>query len=64
MRFISYLQDIYYSRKNFKRPELQVTPHRTFKEEAETLDNYFPSELSYTYFRSCAANCMPGHEFL
>jgi len=41
------VQDLYYSRKNFKRPELQLTPHRTFKDEAESLDEMFPQGRAY-----------------
>ncbi|CAG2122815.1 unnamed protein product, partial [Medioppia subpectinata] len=31
--------DIFYSRKNFMRPELQDDSHRTFENEVEALDN-------------------------
>ncbi|CAL4061155.1 unnamed protein product, partial [Meganyctiphanes norvegica] len=39
--------DLYYSRKNFRRPELQVAPHRTFEEEASILDQLFPGGRAY-----------------
>lgn len=35
------LQDLFYSRKNYKRPELQQEPHRTFSAEAALLDAMF-----------------------
>ena len=34
-------QDIFYSRKNFERPELQLKPYRSFKHEVATLDQIF-----------------------
>jgi len=35
------VQDLFYSRKNYKRPELQQEPHRTFSAEAALLDAMF-----------------------
>lgn len=35
------IEDLFYSRKNYKRPELQVSPHRGFEEEVAFLDQYF-----------------------
>jgi len=35
------VQDLFYSRKNYKRPELQQEPHRTFADEATLLDSMF-----------------------
>ena len=35
------VQDLFYSRKNYKRPELQQEPHRTFSDEATLLDSMF-----------------------
>jgi hypothetical protein len=32
---------LFYSRKNYKRPELQQEPHRTFADEAALLDAMF-----------------------
>ncbi|XP_053206564.1 S-adenosylmethionine decarboxylase proenzyme-like isoform X2 [Panonychus citri] len=39
--------DIFYSRKNFLRPELQPKPHSSFDNEIEYLDNYFEDSASY-----------------
>ena len=36
-----FVQDIFYSRKNFERPELQLKPYRSFKHEVATLDQIF-----------------------
>lgn len=41
------LQDIFYSRKNFARPELQLKPHRSFKQEVATLDKIFADGSAY-----------------
>jgi len=37
---ISY-QDVFYSRKNFKRPDLQMGPHQAFEQEVALLDTFF-----------------------
>ena len=42
---ISHLQDIFYSRKNFNRPELQSGIHRDFDQEVAYLDKIFSSKL-------------------
>lgn len=34
-------QEIFYSRKNFQRPELQKAPHKNFSEEVKILEKYF-----------------------
>ena len=34
-------QEIFYSRKNFQRPELQKPPHKNFSEEVKILEKYF-----------------------
>ncbi|ALC47646.1 SamDC [Drosophila busckii] len=39
--------DIYYSRKNFTKPEVQNAPHRGFYEEVYYLDTLFPEGRSY-----------------
>lgn len=35
------IEDIFYSRKNFGRPELQMKPYRRFEKEVTTLDQMF-----------------------
>lgn len=39
--------DVFYSRKNFTRPELQDDLHRTFDNEVELLDNLFEEGAAY-----------------
>lgn len=34
-------QDVFYSRKNFKRPDLQMSPHQAFEQEVALLDTFF-----------------------
>jgi S-adenosylmethionine decarboxylase len=41
------IEDLFYSRKNYKRPELQVSPQRGFDEEVEFLDQYFDDGRAY-----------------
>ena len=41
------LQDIFYSRKNFERPELQLKPHRSFEQEVVLLDEMFADGAAY-----------------
>ncbi|KAK2710920.1 hypothetical protein QYM36_012182 [Artemia franciscana] len=43
------IEDLYYSRKNYKRPELQRMPHRSFNEEAALLDELFPDGAAYCF---------------
>lgn len=38
---------LFYSRKNFKRPDLQSSPHRAFEEEVSLLDTFFESGRAY-----------------
>ena len=40
-------QDIFYSRKNFSRPELQLKPHRCFEQEVAILDGMFSDGAAY-----------------
>ncbi|XP_054268778.1 S-adenosylmethionine decarboxylase proenzyme [Macrosteles quadrilineatus] len=35
------VEDVFYSRKNFKRPDLQKNPHRSFEKEVTFLDSFF-----------------------
>lgn len=39
--------ELFYSRKNFKRPELQQSPHRGFEEEVAMLDTFFDDGRAY-----------------
>lgn len=43
----SEIEDFFYSRKNYKRPELQVSPHRGFEEEVAFLDQFFEDGRAY-----------------
>ncbi|EDW62671.2 S-adenosylmethionine decarboxylase proenzyme [Drosophila virilis] len=43
----SVISDIFYSRKNFTRPEVQNSPHKGFYEEVTYLDTIFPEGRSY-----------------
>lgn len=40
-----FFQDVFYSRKNFKRPDLQKSPHRSFTQEVELLNAIFKGKL-------------------
>lgn len=42
LSFMSHFQNVFYSRKNYKKPELQISPHQTFEEEVALLDSLFP----------------------
>ena len=44
---IDIFQDIFYSRKNFARPELQFKPHRSFEQEVVLLDEMFSDGAAY-----------------
>lgn len=41
------VQELFYSRKNFKRPEMQQSPHRGFGEEVALLDSFFDDGRAY-----------------
>jgi len=41
------IEDVFYSRKNYKRPELQIMPHRNFEEEVTLLDSFFTDGAAY-----------------
>ena len=41
------IEDIFYSRKNFERPELQLKPHRSFEQEVALLDEMFADGAAY-----------------
>lgn len=42
LSLMSHFQNVFYSRKNYKKPELQISPHQTFEEEVTLLDSLFP----------------------
>jgi S-adenosylmethionine decarboxylase len=39
--------NVYYTRKNFLRPQLQPYPHKTFDDEVDYLDQFFPDGEAY-----------------
>lgn len=41
------VEDLFYSRKNYKRPEMQISPHRAFEDEVALLDTIFPDGEAY-----------------
>ncbi|XP_073988956.1 S-adenosylmethionine decarboxylase [Rhodnius prolixus] len=41
------IDELFYSRKNFKRPDLQKNPHRSFKQEVAYLDTLFTDGVGY-----------------
>ncbi|XP_044740349.1 S-adenosylmethionine decarboxylase proenzyme isoform X2 [Chrysoperla carnea] len=41
------VQDLFYSRKNYGRPELQHTPHQAFDQEVTLLDSFFENGSAY-----------------
>lgn len=41
------VRDVFYSRKNYTRPELQDKPHSSFEEEAALLDSIFKEGNAY-----------------
>lgn len=41
------VEDVFYSRKNFKRPDLQKNPHRSFDQEVALLDTFFEGGAAY-----------------
>lgn len=45
------IQDVFYSRKKFMRPELQKAPHNTFEEEIEYLQELFDGGAAYALGR-------------
>ncbi len=50
------MQNVFYSRKNFERPELQLQPHRSFEQEVGLLDQLFADGAAYclgTLNRDC-----------
>lgn len=42
------IEDLFYSRKNFQRPHMQVSPHRGFDEEVAFLDSFFDDGRAYS----------------
>jgi len=45
------VEDIFYSRKNFQRPELQDTIHQSFEQEVALLDQMFENGAAYALGR-------------
>jgi len=43
------VEDFFYSRKNYKRPELQIGPHQNFQQEVAILDQFFPDGAAYCF---------------
>ncbi|KAL3272641.1 hypothetical protein HHI36_014106 [Cryptolaemus montrouzieri] len=41
------VEDLFYSRKNYRRPDLQITPHKHFDQEVRLLDSLFPDGAAY-----------------
>ncbi|XP_014471610.1 PREDICTED: S-adenosylmethionine decarboxylase proenzyme [Dinoponera quadriceps] len=41
------VENVFYSRKNYKRPELQISPHQTFNEEVTLLHSLFGGGDAY-----------------
>ncbi|XP_075237019.1 S-adenosylmethionine decarboxylase isoform X2 [Lycorma delicatula] len=41
------VEDVFYSHKNFKRPDLQKNPYRSFEQEVTFLDNFFEDGIAY-----------------
>ncbi|XP_014244634.1 S-adenosylmethionine decarboxylase proenzyme [Cimex lectularius] len=41
------VEEIFYSRKNFKRPELQKSPHKSFQDEVDFLNSIFKDGVGY-----------------
>lgn len=63
------VENVFYSRKNFKRPDLQITPHQTFDQEVGSrqrrseyflIDRFFSRQVALldTYFPDGAAYCL------
>jgi len=50
------VEDVFYSRKNFERPELQNDTHRNFKLETESLNIIFKGSMYILCFRSNIIN--------
>ncbi|XP_022207409.2 S-adenosylmethionine decarboxylase proenzyme isoform X2 [Nilaparvata lugens] len=49
------VEDVFYSRKNFKRPDLQKHPYCSFEEEVSFLDNFFDDGEGYI-MGDCTSN--------
>ena len=53
--------DVFYSRKNFLRPDLQSDPHRSFAIETDILDSYFDEGAAYCMGRVNSDHLVPLH---
>ena len=55
-----YLQNFFYSRKNFMKPTHQEFPHRNFQEEVEFLNQIFPSKYKEETLQLIVCSCKVG----
>jgi S-adenosylmethionine decarboxylase len=51
------VSNVYYSRKNFLRPNLQPDPHKSFNDEDEFLSGFFPDGEAYCLGPMNNADC-------
>jgi S-adenosylmethionine decarboxylase len=45
------IQDVFYSRKKFMRPELQKSPHTSFEEEVNLFSLFSANYLLFKFFK-------------
>ncbi|RZF45934.1 hypothetical protein LSTR_LSTR008311 [Laodelphax striatellus] len=51
------VEDVFYSRKNFKRPDLQKHPYSSFEQEVSFLDNFFDDGEGYIMGDTTSNDC-------
>ncbi|KAK6627850.1 hypothetical protein RUM44_010329 [Polyplax serrata] len=49
MTGFDYVENVFYSHKNFNRPDLQSSPHQHFEQEVELLDSFFAERGGSAY---------------